>query len=271
MESAWDHEHLTGPGDPGVAVTSVVFQVPAATPDRPPQVVEARTGDVLRFGRGAAGTPVDLVLDHPAVSRVAGELHVVDDHWRISNLSTDDHYVVDNPEGGGEYLSIPPRRLEAPVPFEFARVALPVPGGTVSFLATAPDHAYADAASAETDGGGPPTAAAFSLDESAKYFLVLVALCEPRLRDSATVALPTADQIVDRLREHPAGAGLTRAAVNHHIDYVATTKLHVKEPDLGTGDRLDHKREALVAVALRFGLVRDDHRRLLRPRTGGSG
>ena len=53
---------------------------------------------------------------------------------------------------------------------------------------------------------------------------------------------------------------LTRAAVNHHIDYLAIEKLRVKAPEPG---RLDSKREALVAIALRYGIVRDEHRRLL--------
>jgi hypothetical protein len=93
-----------------------------------------------------------------------------------------------------------------------------------------------------------------------------VALCEPRLRDSSTVALPSAGEIVDRLCAHEACCELTRAAVNYHIDYLATTKLRVKEPRPGAGERLEWKREALVSIALRFGLVRDEHRLLLPPR-----
>jgi hypothetical protein len=92
--------------------------------------------------------------------------------------------------------------------------------------------------------------APFSLDETAKFFLILVALCEPRLRDCASVALPTAGEIVERLRGR---LDLTRAAVNHHIDYLAIEKLRVKPPEPG---RLDSKREALVAIALRYGIVR---------------
>jgi hypothetical protein len=202
------------------------------------------------------------------VSRLAGDISAVEDYWLISNLSRDKTYVVDNPEGAGEYLMVPPRRLAAPVPFEFARVSLPVTDGPVSFLVFAPQHSYADAD--YPDGlGGDRTAPAFPLDETAKYFLILVALCEPRLRDSSTVALPTADEVVQRLREHPSCGDLTRAAVNHHIDYLAVTKLRVKDPRPGAGERLDWKREALVSIALRFGLVRDEHRRLLPARALG--
>jgi hypothetical protein len=201
---------------------------------------------------------VDIRLADPGVSRLAGELTAAEDYWLITNLSAEASYVVDNPEGGGEYITVAPRRLNAPVPFEFARVSLPTRERPAEFLVFAPQHAYAEpGASLE----GDRTVAAFALDETAKYFLILVALCEPRLRDGASVALPTAGEIVERLRGR---LELTRAAVNHHIDYLAIEKLRVKEPDPG---RLDAKREALAAVALRYGIVRDEHRRLL-PRRG---
>jgi hypothetical protein len=226
---------------------TVLVQVPSPDGGPPSQVVGVHPGETLRFGRDAG---VDIALDHPGVSRLAGELTAAADYWLLSNLSAEATYVVDNPEGGGEYIAVAPRRIAAPVPFEFARVSLPTPERPAEFLVFAPQHAYAEPGAAP---GGEPTVAAFSLDETAKYFLILVALCEPRLRDSASVALPTADEIAARL-------GLTRAAVNHHIDYLAIEKLRVKTPEPG---RLDSKREALVAVALRYAIVRDEHRRLL--------
>ena len=95
----------------------------------------------------------------------------------------------------------------------------------------APQHTYADAAQ-PAGLAGARTAAAFPLDEQAKYFLILVALCEPRLRDGDRRA-------ADRRRDRRAPArartlpDLTRAAVNHHIDYLAIEKLRVKEPQPG--------------------------------------
>jgi serine/threonine-protein kinase len=224
---------------------TVVVQVPC--PDAGlPQVVHVQPGETLSFGRG----DVDIKLSGDGVSRLAGELAAVADYWLISNLSRESSYVVDNPEGGGEYITVAPRRIAAPVPFEFSRVSLPARGRPAEFLVFAPQHSFAEP-------GAPPdgdsTVAAFALDETAKYFLTLVALCEPRLRDGASVELPTAGEIAERL-------GLTRAAVNHHIDYLAIEKLRVKVGETG---RLDSKREALVAIALRYGLVRDEHRRLL--------
>ena len=249
---------------------TVLVQVPSPDGGPPSQVLDVAPGRTLRFGRGAPGLDVEIELDHDGVSRLAGELTAVEDHWLITNLSRDKTYVVDNPEGGGEYLSIAPRRIAAPVPFEFARVSLPRTEGPVSFLVFAPQHTYADDAQL---GGGVPgerTAAAFPLDETAKYFEILVALCEPRLRDADSVALPTAGEVVERLRAHERFRGLTRTAVNHHIDYLAIEKLHVKEPRPGADDRLETKREALVSIALRFGLVRDEHRRLLPARPLGA-
>jgi hypothetical protein len=245
---------------------TVLVQVPAPDGGPPSQVVHVRPGETLRFGRGAEDCEVNIPLDHDGVSRLAGEISAVEDYWLITNLSRDKTYVVDNPEGGGEYVTVAPRRVAAPVPFEFARVSLPMTEGPVEFLVFAPQHEFADAQDAEAHRG-ERTAAAFPLDETAKYFLILVALCEQRLRDSTSVALPTAAEIVERLRTDERFADLTRAAVNHHIDYLAIEKLRVKEPRPGADERLETKREALASIALRFGLVRDEHRRLLPPRT----
>jgi hypothetical protein len=249
---------------------TVLVQVPSPDGGPPSQVVHVGPGETLRFGRGAADCEVDIVLPRDGVSRIAGELSTIEDYWLISNLSHDKTYVVDNPEGAGEYLMVAPRRIAAPVPFEFARVSLPVTDGPVSFLVFAPQHSYADP---QRPGGrdGDRTAVAFPLDETAKYFLILVALCEPRLRDSAMVGLPTAGEIVERLRPHEQCRELTRTAVNYHIDYLAIEKLRVKEPRPGAHERLEWKREALVSVALRFGLVRDEHRRLLPVRAPREG
>ncbi|NBM21280.1 serine/threonine protein kinase [Streptomyces sp. GC420] len=230
-------------------------------------------GSVARFGRGSAATPVELRLDDPAVSRLAGEIRVTDDHWQLSNYSTTQSYLVENPEGAGEYLRVPPRRAGAPIPFEFARVVLPTRSGTVSFQVYAPDHVYLDP---DSMGGrwGTRTLTAYSLDETATYFLVLVALCEPRLRDESAVAVPTTPQVVERLRGHPGCGRLTTRAVSSHIDYLAGEKLRIAvparapmDPEPGGGPRRNGKREAVVGLALRFGLVREEHLALLPSRT----
>lgn len=104
---------------------------------------------------------------------------------------------------------------------------------------------------------GEPTALAFPLDRSKRYFLVLAALCESRLRGAPHAPLPTVDRIVERLR--PLWPAVNRASVQWNIDYLAV-KLRLKPgPDTAdAGPRLNGKKESLVSLALRFDLVRED-------------
>jgi hypothetical protein len=237
---------------------SVLVHVPSTGGEA--LTVQLGPGQSARFGRGAPGHLVDIPLDHPTVPRLAGEILAVDDHWRLTNFSSRHSYLVENPEGAGEYIRIPPRRVEAPVPFEFARVVLPSDGESVSFQVFAPQHVFMGP---DEPGrlSGAETVSPFSLDENAKYFLVLVALCEPRLRGLSAVAVPSVPQVVERLRRHPECAEITRTAVNFHVDYLVGSKLRLRRP--GGGERLDWKREALVSLVLRFGLVQEDHLALL--------
>lgn len=240
-----------------------------------PVTLRLGPGDVARFGRGSVDAPVELRLGDPAVSRLAGEIRVTEDHWQLSNFSATHSYLVENPEGAGEYLRVPPRRAGAPIPFEFARVVLPTRGATASFQVFAPDHVYLDPDRAHHAGGrwGTQTLTAYSLDETATYFLVLVALCEPRLRDESAVAVPTTPQVVERLRGCPEYGGLTARAVSSHIDYLAEEKLRLCAPatadPAGQGARRNGKREAIVGLALRFGLVHEKHLALLPARAAG--
>ncbi|MEE1751941.1 serine/threonine protein kinase [Streptomyces sp. SP18CS02] len=227
-------------------------------------------GERVRFGRGSSTTPVDLRLGDEAVSRLAGEIRATDDHWQLSNLSTTHGYLVENPEGAGEYLRVPPRRVGAPIPFEFARVVLPSRRESPVYLQVfAPDHVYLDP---RATGGSweSRTLTAYSLDETATYFLVLVALCEPWLRDRSPVAVPTTPQVVERLRAHAARAGITARAVSAHIDYLADEKLRIGPPaqdGAARADRRNGKREAVVGLALKFGIVSEEHLALLPPRS----
>ncbi|NUT41164.1 MAG: serine/threonine protein kinase [Thermoactinospora sp.] len=222
------------------------------------QVWDLEAGQQVVFGRGAG---VDIVLPVQAVSRAAGVIRAVRDHWTLSNLSRRATYVVENPEGGGEFVKVAPGRAEAPIPFEFGRICLPgVKDGPV-LLVFAPEHSYSDL---PADGGAGSTVIAYSLDTTANYFPVLVALCEPRLRDPASVLIPTTAQIADRI-------GLTTTAVAWHINYLATTKLRVKRPaeeQDGRQGKADWQRAALVSLALRFDLVRLEHLESLAPDQG---
>ncbi|MFJ5260811.1 FHA domain-containing protein [Streptomyces sp. NPDC088387] len=253
-------------------MSGILIHLPSENRTEPPTTLRLGPGETARFGRGTQAHPVELQLPDPAVSRLAGEIRVTDDHWQLTNYSSTHSYLVENPEGAGEYLRVPPRRSGAPIPFEFARVVLPTRGSSVSFQVFAPDHVYLDA---DDPAGtwGTRTLNAYSLDETATYFLVLVALCEPRLRDESAVSVPTTPQIVERIRSHPALTQLTARAVSAHLDYLADQKLRIRGPqdtgDPGNGTRRTGKREAVVGVALRFGLVREEHLTLLPPRTPG--
>ncbi|MFI8191859.1 serine/threonine protein kinase [Streptomyces sp. NPDC085946] len=243
---------------------------PAADETGRPELLHLGPGDVVDFGRGTpGGGGVAIPLADPGVSRRAGQLEAAGDYWRLSNFSRSVSYVVENLEGAGEYLTVAPGRLGAPVPFEFSRVVLPALTGTAAFKVFAPQHAYL--ADGPADGAGEQTVHPFALDPTSKYFLVLVALCEPRLRDASDTVLPGVGDIVERLRPLESCRDLTRSAVNYHIDYLAFAKLRLDLGDdtAGDGARTGAKRARLASVALRFGLVREEHLALLPPRGAG--
>jgi hypothetical protein len=130
----------------------------------------------------------------------------------------------------------------------------------------APQHAYV---SMELGGGsGEPTASPFALDPTSKYFLVLLALCEPRLRGTSS-AVPGVGEVLERLRPLESCRDLTRSAVNYHIDYLATVKLRLRDDSEDPAGRTGGKRQELVTFALRFDLVGEEHLALLPPRNRG--
>ncbi|GKQ40888.1 FHA domain-containing protein [Streptomyces sp. A012304] len=235
-----------------VSLDSIIVVPPQC--EGPQEQLRLGPGERLAFGRAATGN--DLVIAHAGVSRVAGEITAHRAYWILSNHSAHQTYVVENPEGAGEHIKIAPGRQDAPIPFEFSRVVLPAAGDLLSFDVWAPCHGFR----ARALGPGVPgatTAPAFALDRTKRYFAVLTALCEPRLRHAPHAPLPTVDDVVERLR--PTWPGASRSAVNWNIDYLAL-KLRLRpgpetpEP----GRRLNGKKESLVSLALRFDLVRDE-------------
>ncbi|NSL42965.1 FHA domain-containing protein [Streptomyces sp. 8P21H-1] len=213
---------------------------------------DARSSDGRTGGGGTGGG--GLSIAHEGVSRRAGEITAQGTFWTLSNLSSHQTYVVENPEGAGEHIKVGPGRLEAPVPFEFSRIVLPAAGDLLSVEVWAPRHDYL-----RSPGGldGATTAPAFSVDRTKRYFAVLAALCEPRLRGEPHAPLPTVDRVVERLR--PTWPAASRTSVQWNIDYLAV-KLRLKPgPETAdTGPRLNGKKESLVSLALRFDLVRED-------------
>jgi hypothetical protein len=244
---------------------SVIVQYPV--PGRSDQeIVRLGPGEELTFGRGAPDLPVRLQVRQRGVPRLAGRITATEDHWRLSNLSLDRTYLVENPEGAGEHVKVAPRRLGAPIPFELARLVLPADPGAVELVVFASQHRFADTSTLQALTG-ETTTAPFALDETAKYFLVLVALCEPRLRDGSSAALPTDPEILDRLRPAPGCRQLTRSAVNFHIHSLPGYKVRVRDAPSRPRRWPERRRAALASFALRFDLVRDDHLALLPSRT----
>ena len=66
-------------------------------------------------------------------------------------------------------MKVPPRRLGAAVPFELARLVLPVSQGRAELLVFAPQHMYAEPTRL-ADLDGDITLSSFSVDETANYF-----------------------------------------------------------------------------------------------------
>lgn len=217
-------------------------------------------GQQLSFGRGGGDAAVDLTLNGPQVSRFAGTIRAVADYWVLTNASAST-YVVENLEGGGEHVKVPPRRVGAPVPFELSRLLIPTDSGSYDLHVYAPQHAHL------TDDGDPAasgdtTQRPFAMEASAKYFHVLIALCEPRLRNPSSVAIPTSDDIARRLACR-GGEPMSRSAVDYHIDYLAETKLRLRSTAVAGAGQAESKRAALVSLALRFDLVTQDDLMLL--------
>lgn len=234
----------------------------------PHEQIRLEPGDRLEFGRQPTLSTGDgrqrLAIDHAGVSRLAGTVWAAGSHWSLSNLSRHQTYVVENPEGAGEHIKLAPGRLEAPIPFEFSRLVLPARDELLGFDVWAPRHEYRGHAP-EFAAHGQVTAPAFPLDRTKRYFQVLTALCEERLRGAPHAPLPTTAQVATRLSSIWPAAGQT--SVQWNIDYLAV-KLRLKPgpESADCGPRLNGKKEALVSLALRFDLVREEDLVALGPR-----
>lgn len=237
---------------------SVIVVPPACA--RPDGRIEIASGESLAFGRQE--TPGGLTITHEGVPRIAGEISAQRDFWLLTNRSTGQTYVVENPEGAGEHIKVAPGRVDAPVAFEFSRVVLPAAGDLLTFDVWAPRQNFAGAEARELPGS--TTAPAFTLDRTRRYFAVLAALCEPRLCGEPHAPTPSVDQLVQRLR--PAWPTVSRSSVYWNIDYLAL-KLRIRPgPEAAEpGRRANGRKDSLVSLALRFDLVREDDLIVLNP------
>jgi len=236
------------------------------------QLGDPSPGEVRRVD---PNTSLPLVVPHDCRSlkvgnpdpeeTVVGMLTACEQQWQITNYTRNATFVVENLEGGGEFIKIVPLWRQVTIPFELSRLVVPLRSGpaTLRVFSPPPPTVLPDEA-VEIDNG---LREHLALDEQAKYFLVLVALCEPRLRSSTAVAPPAIPAVVERLRSLPGFEGLTRTAVNYHIDYLFSVKLREYFPDTdGPESRTTGKREKLVDTAIKYDLVRPEHLMLLPER-----
>ncbi|TNH30588.1 serine/threonine protein kinase [Micromonospora orduensis] len=210
---------------------------------------------------GSDENVADLVIPDEHAAGVVGRVIAADGHWTIQNATAQTPMLVEN-VAGNDFVSVP-AGMEMPVPFTSARVLVFGSTGILAFSVQAAGHPPRVPARPTADGGTSP------LNHGAKYFGVLVALCEPALRYGPMSTLPTSAEIAQRLRRLPAYRSITSAAVDFHLNYLCTRKLRgfvdAYSSIVGAPAPVvaHSRRNALVQLALRFNLVRRQHLRML--------
>lgn len=182
-------------------------------------------GELVIFGECACGAcEIDVVANG-----ISGHLNTADSVWTLTNHSERVPIQVWNLERPAEHMVVQPRRANVPVPFEIACVGGSV-GHTMTVYGHAPDVSRCREACADTTE-------ARGMNRTAKYFPVLVALCEPRLLGDHVSAPPRSGAIASRL-------GMKQRNVDACIGYLM--------------DKLDvqpRTRTTLVAHAILRGYV----------------
>ncbi|MGW6681181.1 hypothetical protein ACWGBO_14995 [[Kitasatospora] papulosa] len=216
-----------------------------------------------------AGEQLDFTVEsrtgrfEPGGKPSIGAFEFRENRLLVSNFTTSVTYVIENLEGGIELVKARPRQLQVTIPFEMSRVLIPS-GDNITELTVfgSPPSLMGEELSARA--AGPPMV---NIEEASKYFVVLVALCEPRLRGFSMAAVPSVQEVVERLRESSEFRDANRSSINYHITYLADQKLPVgRWAKYMNEGRMHSKREALVAFALRFDIVREEHLHLLPKR-----
>jgi hypothetical protein len=245
-----------GPGAGAIVTWSTSDQRQTDTYGRAERI-HLKPGETLRFGFSRR-----LGTFNPRTQAVGG-LAMGRDVWALTNFTADTTFVAENLEGGAELVKVPPRRVNVVIPFEMSRIFIPAWPRLMELTVFGTQPALLDAeVIARAPGDARP-----GLDEQSKYFLVLVALCEPRLRGSSMAAVPSVHEVIERLRGLTQFKDANRSSINYHVDYLRERKLPVEQWAMSyDGGRLHSKREALVAFALRYDIVREEHLRLLPPR-----
>jgi hypothetical protein len=178
---------------------------------------ELGDGETLRFGRGSAAVPVDIVVtDDRFFHACAGSLTASTDGWILSNLGS--HLVlrlVERPNGGSIEVQ-PGRSVLCPWSHAAIEVTWRTDSGSkhLSFE-VASNATRVVAAEFGADGADGGTVRFVAVDRRRTYYRVLVELCRRRLEDPANRSVPEAKEIARKL-------GMTPRAVEKHIEYLRT-------------------------------------------------
>jgi hypothetical protein len=227
-----------------------VLQVQLRDCDPGTTLTGLRPGESTSLGPcPCVGCSFDVVLPADrAGASVALRVTAASDHWRLTNLGST-RLVVENRDQPIEYFTLDTHRAEVPVPFEAANVGSGARGG-VELVVLGPRSVVADAG---REACRRSTSSGYGIDRTTIYFAVMVALCEARLRSGPGAALPASSQIATTIQRWR-GVELSPRAVDGHIDYLID-KMGIRPATAETAGRRGWKREALVAAALRGGLV----------------
>lgn len=220
----------------------------------------AGAGEQISFGSGSD----DVEFPGARLRSTVGRLRVGAEHWAVENTSESVPVVAENRADGHDFIKVRPGAV-VPIPFVSSRILVLAPIGVFGFLVRSETSAERGHEHSLQEPCPP------LLDEQAKYFRVLVALCEPALTCGTVAAIPTYAQIARRLRALQPCAHMTVTHVQHHLNYLLTSKLaahlsaysSLREP--AGGKIAWSQRAALVELVLRFNLVTPRHLALLEP------
>lgn len=206
-------------------------------------------GESVTFGVcGCGACGFDLPAEARAGGQAAGRVIAFADHWRLVNLSQGARLVVEDLENAHHLITVPAARFQTVVPFELARISA---AGVAMATVYGPEPVAQPepvAACPAIVSTGPP----HGLDQETTYFVVLTALCAPRLKGLVDAPLPTSIEVSAVLARR--GLTVTPFAVDAQIAYLVQ-KLGLRpEEDAGRPKR-SWRKEALVSFAIRHGLV----------------
>jgi len=217
----------------------ITIQAPCLAGE-PARQVTVRAGQSASVGVcRCRACDLSLRIDDDLTPAFTAQVTATDGYWLVSNLSDDQPMRIMNMEDPYQYFVVEPARQRVPVPFELSQIGSTSAPGDSMVTVFGPEPTLLEA-------GVPACSAAPTgplLDSRATYHRVLRELCRPRLSGSLSAPLPTSSEIGSRLSG--GRRRLSARAVDAHIRYVSA-KLELPQ---GAG------REALVAVAIRLGVV----------------